>query len=103
MANEEITKRYWNANDEIDWKWLNRAACGVAGKLSDDERLVAQAFYLSGKLGVLRWLVRHGEIDPDDVQIDENAQAAAQQFSAYLADRHRKHSLWARGRKTMSY
>ncbi len=91
------SKRYWQ-DDEIDWRWLNRAACGVAGKLSDDERIVAQSYYLGGKLAVLKRLAEMGEIE-----VDENAQAAAQQFSAYLAGRHRRHSNWARGRKSASH
>jgi hypothetical protein len=99
----DAPKRYFTDEGDIDWEFIGSASVGLRRDLSISEQEIRQAHYLSGRLGVLRWLVRHGEIAPDDVQIDETAQAAAQQFSAYLADRHRKHSLWARSRKTTSY
>jgi hypothetical protein len=96
-------RRYFTAIGDIDWEFIGSASVGLRRDLSISEQEIRQAHYLSGRLGVFRWLVRHGEIDPDDVQVDENTQAAAQEFSAYLADRHRRHSLWARSRKTTSY
>jgi len=96
-------KRYFTTTGDIDWKFNSSAAVGLKRDLSISERGIRQAYYLSGKLGVIRWLVRHGEIDPDDVQVNESAQAAAWQYSAYLAARRRKHSNWAKGRKSVSY
>ena len=96
-------KRYFTATGDIDWEFISSAAAGLKRDLSISEREIRQALYLSGRLGVIRWLVRHGEINPDDVQVNENAQAAARQYSAYLANRHREHSNWARGRKSASY
>ena len=96
-------KRYFTATGDIDWEFISSAAAGLKRDLSISEREIRQAHYLSGRLGVIRWLVKHGEIDPDDVQVDENAQALARQYSAYLADRRREHSNWAKGRKSVSY
>ena len=96
-------KRYFTTTGDIDWKFISSAAVGLKRDLSISEQEIRQAYYLSGKLGVIRWLVRHGEIDPDDVQVNENTQAAARQYSAYLADRRREHSDWAKGRKSVSY
>ena len=96
-------KRYFTATGDIDWEFVSSATVGLKRDLSISEREIRQAHYLSGRLGVIRWLVRRGEIDPDEVQACENAQALTRHYSAYLADRRRRHGNWARGRKSVSY
>ena len=96
-------KRYFTTTGDIDWEFISSTAVGLKRDLSISEQEIRQAYHLSGKPGVIRWLIKHGEIDPDDVQVNEKAQALARHYSAYLADRRREHSNWAKGRKSVSY
>ncbi len=95
-------RRYFPSTGDIDWEFISSAAVGLKRDLSISEQEIRQVYYLLGRPGVFRWFIKHGEIAPDDVQVNENVQAAARQYSAYLVDRRREHSNWAKGRKSVS-
>ena len=87
--------RYFNEDGSVNWKFIERMQLGFVRDKSEAEHEVMVAYALGGKAAVLKLLARRGEIE-----IIEEDTSLAEAYRAHCEERHRLHSLWARGRRT---